>query len=139
MARTMTLLPVSQLHAATSSKTRLSSTFNISTWSRSFSCSWCTWACLGVLGCRHGFNNLQSRLSRMATALKPLYVTVTWGAGGSTSSKSLELAEICQRQLGLPTVLHLTCTNMMQGTVDDALRVSSNLPSRISVWFSCGH
>lgn len=68
-----------------------------------------------------GFNNLQSRLSRMATALKPLYVTVTWGAGGSTSSRSLELAEICQRQLGLPTVLHLTCTNMRKSMVDEAL------------------
>jgi methylenetetrahydrofolate reductase (NADPH) len=77
-----------------------------------------------------GFNNLQSRLSRMATALKPLYVTVTWGAGGSTSSKSLELAEICQRQLGLPTVLHLTCTNMRKAMVDEALDACKELGIR---------
>jgi len=68
-----------------------------------------------------GFANLQARLTRMTTAFRPLFVTVTWGAGGSTSTKSLELAEICQRQLGVPTVLHLTCTNMTQSIIDEAL------------------
>lgn len=48
-------------------------------------------------------------------------MTVTWGAGGSTAAKSLELAEICQRQLGLTTCLHLTCTNMNRSLVDEAL------------------
>ncbi|KAK5071176.1 methylenetetrahydrofolate reductase 1 [Lithohypha guttulata] len=68
-----------------------------------------------------GFTNLQARLARMTTAFRPLFVTVTWGAGGSTATKSLELAEICQRQLGVPTVLHLTCTNMNQKLIDEAL------------------
>ncbi|KIW18206.1 methylenetetrahydrofolate reductase [Exophiala spinifera] len=68
-----------------------------------------------------GFANLQARLVRMAQGLRPLFVTVTWGAGGSTATKSLELAEICQRQLGLTTVLHLTCTNMKRKAVDEAL------------------
>lgn len=57
----------------------------------------------------------------MSQALRPLFVTVTWGAGGSTAAKSLELAEICQRQLGLTTCLHLTCTNMNRTLIDDAL------------------
>lgn len=70
---------------------------------------------------QNGFTNLQARLARMTTAFKPLFVTVTWGAGGSTATKSLELAEICQRQLGVPTVLHLTCTNMNQKLIDEAL------------------
>ena len=68
-----------------------------------------------------GLSNLQTRLSRMSLALRPLFVTVTWGAGGSTSAKSLELAEICQRQLGLTTCLHLTCTNMNKKLIDEAL------------------
>ena len=68
-----------------------------------------------------GFTNLQTRLARMTTAFRPLFVTVTWGAGGSTSTKSLELAEVCQRQLGVPTVLHLTCTNMTRSLIDEAL------------------
>lgn len=77
-----------------------------------------------------GFTNLQSRLARMSAALRPLFVTVTWGAGGSTSTKSLELAEVCQRQLELPTVLHLTCTNMRKTMVDDALNACKELGIR---------
>ncbi|KAI9766252.1 MAG: hypothetical protein M1840_006666 [Geoglossum simile] len=68
-----------------------------------------------------GSSNLRGRLERMSRALRPLFVNVTWGAGGSTAAKSLELAEICQRQLGLTTCLHLTCTNMNKSLVDDAL------------------
>ncbi|KAK7510416.1 methylenetetrahydrofolate reductase-domain-containing protein [Phyllosticta citriasiana] len=77
-----------------------------------------------------GFANLQNRLERMATALRPLFVTVTWGAGGSTASKSLELAEICQRQLNLTTCLHLTCTNMSRSLVDEALEQAKALGIR---------
>lgn len=77
-----------------------------------------------------GFSNLQGRLSRMNLALRPLFVTVTWGAGGSTAVKSLELAEVCQRQLGLTTVLHLTCTNMNRKLVDEALEDAKALGLR---------
>lgn len=77
-----------------------------------------------------GFSNLQGRLSRMALALRPLFVTITWGAGGSTAVKSLELAEVCQRQLGLTTVLHLTCTNMNRKLVDEALEEAKALGLR---------
>ncbi|KAI9781015.1 MAG: hypothetical protein M1835_004371, partial [Candelina submexicana] len=77
-----------------------------------------------------GSSNLQARLDRMSRALRPLFVTVTWGAGGSTASKSLELAEICQRQLGLTTCLHLTCTNMSRSLVDDALAEAKALGIR---------
>ncbi|KAJ5647255.1 Methylenetetrahydrofolate reductase [Penicillium lividum] len=70
---------------------------------------------------RMGLVNLSARLERMSQALRPLFVTVTWGAGGSTAVRSLELAEVCQRQLQLTTVLHLTCTNMSRELVDTAL------------------
>ncbi len=68
-----------------------------------------------------GLQNLHERLHRMAVALRPLFVTVTWGAGGSTASKSLELAELCQKDMGLTTCLHLTCTNMSRKMVDETL------------------
>ncbi|RAL09136.1 methylenetetrahydrofolate reductase (NAD(P)H) MET12 [Aspergillus homomorphus CBS 101889] len=77
-----------------------------------------------------GFANLQARLERMAQALRPLFVTVTWGAGGSTAQRSLELAEICQRQLQLTTCLHLTCTNMSRALVDEALEEAKVLGIR---------
>lgn len=67
-----------------------------------------------------GFRNLLARLHRMRD-LNPLFVSVTWGAGGSTSEKSLELAVTCQQLLGISTVLHLTCTNTNKAIIDDAL------------------
>ncbi|KAM9890548.1 hypothetical protein OXX80_001914 [Metschnikowia pulcherrima] len=67
-----------------------------------------------------GFRNLLARLHRMM-ALNPLFFTVTWGAGGSTSEKSLDLAATCQKELGVTTVLHLTCTNTNKEVIDNAL------------------
>lgn len=62
--------------------------------------------------------------------LGPLFATVTWGAGGSTASRSLELAEYLQVQLGLNTCLHLTCTNMRRRALDDALDACHSLGIR---------
>lgn len=77
-----------------------------------------------------GFSNLRDRLHRMEQALRPLFVNVTWGAGGSTAEKSLELAELCQRDLGLTTCLHLTCTNMSKSLIDKALEEAKVLGIR---------
>jgi methylenetetrahydrofolate reductase (NADPH) len=77
-----------------------------------------------------GSSNLRARLDRMSRALRPLFITVTWGAGGSTADKSLELAELCQRDLGLTTCLHLTCTNMNRTLVDRALEEAKVLGVR---------
>ena len=55
--------------------------------------------------------------------LRPLAINITWGAGGSTKDQTLELATLTQKEYGIDTVMHLTCTNMVQGSVDDALRV----------------
>lgn len=77
-----------------------------------------------------GFSNLRHRMQRMEQALRPLFVNVTWGAGGSTATKSLELAELCQRELGLTTCLHLTCTNMSRRVLDKALEDAKALGIR---------
>ena len=77
-----------------------------------------------------GMHNLRERLDRMALALRPMFVTVTWGAGGSTAAKSLELAEMCQKELGLTTCLHLTCTNMSRKLVDETLEKAKALGIR---------
>ncbi|KAJ7632947.1 methylenetetrahydrofolate reductase-domain-containing protein [Roridomyces roridus] len=70
-----------------------------------------------------GFENLIARISRLAS-LNPLAVSITWGAGGSTKDRSLDLAGVTQAEYGLDTILHLTCTNMEQGMVDDALKAA---------------
>lgn len=64
-----------------------------------------------------------SRISRLS-ALNPLAISVTWGAGGSTKDRSLELASLTQDN-DLETVLHLTCTNMQMGLIDEVLKVCS--------------
>jgi len=53
--------------------------------------------------------------------LGPLFVTITWGAGGSTAARSLDLAISCQNNHGMTTCLHLTCTNMERDILDGAL------------------
>ncbi|KAG9125481.1 hypothetical protein FRC07_007434 [Ceratobasidium sp. 392] len=67
-----------------------------------------------------GFSNLLTRINGLAN-LKPIAVSITWGAGGSTRDRSLELAGFCQAGNGLDTILHLTCTNMEKGLVDEVL------------------
>ncbi|KAJ8594278.1 methylenetetrahydrofolate reduct [Rhizopogon salebrosus TDB-379] len=70
-----------------------------------------------------GFENLIPRISRLST-LNPLAISVTWGAGGSTRDRSIDLAGLTQSDYGIDTVMHLTCTNMHPGMVDDALRAA---------------
>ena len=60
---------------------------------------------------RHFFffqNNITIQES-MAEA-NPLYVDFTWGAGGSTSDLTLELAVQAKKRYGLEPNMHLTCT-----------------------------
>ena len=72
-----------------------------------------------------GLVNLLDRIRRLAAAPlpTPIAVSVTWGAGGATAERSLELAEHVVK-MGLEVILHLTCTNMPKAKVDEALEVS---------------
>lgn len=72
-----------------------------------------------------GFVNLLDRIQRLASGPlpPPLAISVTWGAGGSTADRTMELAEEASK-LGLDVILHLTCTNMPKEKVDSALKVS---------------
>ena len=87
-----------------------------------------------------GVQNLYDRVERMGK-LEPLFVDITWGAGGSTSDLTLELRSsiesfernnwntynCCscstnfQQQFCLETQMHLTCTNIMKDSVTEAL------------------
>ncbi|KAJ3824927.1 methylenetetrahydrofolate reductase-domain-containing protein [Lentinula raphanica] len=72
-----------------------------------------------------GFENLLPRIVRMSN-LNPLAISVTWGAGGNTKDTSLNLAELIQSEYRLDTILHLTCTNMEKGMVDEVLRAAKD-------------
>src|SRR3954469_2807821 len=41
--------------------------------------------------------------------LRPSYVSVTYGAGGSTRQKTVDLVERIQRELSIRSMAHLTC------------------------------
>lgn len=55
-----------------------------------------------------GWNSLYQTIEQLKP-LSPSYVSVTYGAGGSTRSKTLELAGKIQNQIGIETLAHLTC------------------------------
>lgn len=68
-----------------------------------------------------GVENLVDRMERMAHT-KPLWMDVTWGAGGSTSDKTIELCNILQQLCHVEALMHLTCTNMTMDMVVNALK-----------------
>ncbi|GAA5849861.1 hypothetical protein JCM3766R1_004020 [Sporobolomyces carnicolor] len=72
-----------------------------------------------------GLTNLIDRIDRMSS-LNPTWMHVTWGAGGSTQERSLELAGASQG-MGLETCLHLTCTNLQEGVLDRTLKRAKEL------------
>lgn len=56
--------------------------------------------------------------------LKPEFISVTYGAGGSNSKKTVEIASYIQNTLQLPSVAHLTCVG---NTRQDILNVVEEL------------
>ena len=51
----------------------------------------------------------------------PDYASVTYGAGGSTREKTLEIVERIQNDFGLTTMAHLTCIRHTQAEIGDIL------------------
>lgn len=68
-----------------------------------------------------GVNNLYSRLDRMA-AMEPAFIDVTWGAGGTSTEKSLAISQTAQQYFGLDVMMHLTCTNMRREELYNILK-----------------
>ena len=67
-----------------------------------------------------GLDNLYSRIDRMAT-FQPAYIDITWGAGGSTAEKTLEISKTINKYFGLEVMMHLTCTNMQVSSIKKVL------------------
>jgi len=58
-----------------------------------------------------GIENLIERVERMA-ATNPLWIDVTWHAGGRTGNITLDLCSHIQNFSGVDVLMHLTCTFM---------------------------
>lgn len=69
-------------------------------------------------------------LYKVAEKLKsesPVFVDITWGAGGNTSELTFTLAATMKEKTGLNPNMHLTCTNMEKQKVIDALNDCKNV------------
>ena len=67
-----------------------------------------------------GWNDLRNTLER-TKSLKLDFVSVTYGAGGSTRSKTVEICAEIQRDLGLAAMAHLTCVGHSRSELDGIL------------------
>lgn len=55
-------------------------------------------------------------------ALRPSFVSVTYGAGGGTSKYTLEIAKNIKRAYGVETLAHLTCVSSDKQTVKERIK-----------------
>src|SRR5258705_4468880 len=70
-----------------------------------------------------GFSQLYGAIDELHP-LKPTYVSVTYGAGGSTRQKTVDLVERIQNELKIRSMAHLTCVGHTAdeiGSILDAL------------------
>lgn len=59
-------------------------------------------------------------------ALKPAYMSVTYGAGGSTKGHTIQLAQEIQEKYDVPTIAHLTCVCASKEGIKTALADMKN-------------
>ena len=73
---------------------------------------------------REGWDELFETVSRLVP-LRPSFVSVTYGAGGSTRSRTRDVVVRIKREIGIPVVAHLTCVGTrrddVRGILEDYL------------------
>jgi methylenetetrahydrofolate reductase (NADPH) len=67
-----------------------------------------------------GFNALYQTIEELKP-LSPSYVSVTYGAGGSTRAKTVELVEKIQNEAGIRSMAHLTCVGHTRDEIGSIL------------------
>lgn len=53
--------------------------------------------------------------------LRPDYISVTYGAGGSTTKTTVEIASIIENKYNINSLAHITCSSSSQGEIDKIL------------------
>ena len=61
------------------------------------------------------------RAAERLRALEPAYVSVTWGAGGSTRRKTLDVVQMVKSRFALESMAHLTCVGASKSEIDAIL------------------
>ena len=67
------------------------------------------------------FDSVKAATESIA-ALKPSFMSVTYGAGGGTSRYTLEIAKNIKARYGVPTLAHLTCVSSTKETVREKIK-----------------
>ena len=67
------------------------------------------------------FESVKSATEKIA-ALRPAYMSVTYGAGGGTSRYTLKIAKNIKERYGVPSLAHLTCVSSTKETVAERIR-----------------
>jgi methylenetetrahydrofolate reductase (NADPH) len=92
-----------------------------------------------------GERNLYAALSELKT-LEPSFVSVTYGAGGSTREKTIEIVKRIREEYGLEAMAHFTCVGAtvpelrstldeMRGAgIDNVLALRGDPPAGQEVW-----
>ncbi|MBT3604594.1 MAG: methylenetetrahydrofolate reductase [NAD(P)H] [Candidatus Latescibacteria bacterium] len=68
-----------------------------------------------------GMRTIRKRLLPNLAKHNPDYITVTYGAMGSTQSKTLEIASMIKDEFGFETACHLTCVGSSQTDINDII------------------
>lgn len=69
-----------------------------------------------------GDNKLLNTISDLKK-LSPNFISVTYGAGGSTKDKTIDLCDIIQSQFNITTMCHFTCVGANSQEVKSTLKV----------------
>ena len=67
-----------------------------------------------------GFASLFATIEALK-ALDPSYVSVTYGAGGSTRRRTVELVKRIKHEIGIESMAHLTCVGANRDEIDSVL------------------
>ena len=67
-----------------------------------------------------GMDSLRDVLARLV-ALEPRFMTVTYGAMGTTRSRTVEIASMIHNDLGIECACHLTCVGAPRDQIDGQL------------------
>lgn len=66
------------------------------------------------------FDSVKEATEKIA-ALKPAFVSVTYGAGGGTSKYTLDIAKNISDKYAVPTLAHLTCVSSTRETIHEKI------------------
>src|SRR6202453_1567408 len=92
-----------------------------------------------------GEENLYAALAELTT-LEPSFVSVTYGAGGSTREKTIEIVKRIREEYGLEAMAHFTCVGatvpelqatlaeMQDAGIDNVLALRGDPPAGEEAW-----